>query len=450
MRRCFGILTVWLLLTANLSAQGQACPASPDEIWDSIAAGCDEQMPASLCYGHPTVSAARRQNQSESPRFLLPGDRIPLTSLDWFSTSSEAGTWGTARALFDAYPADSLDRQRAAMIFFGDLALFLPEQTDAPPLLDVEVAATLGANLRTSPAAAARVIKTLAYNRPLKAIGRSQDRRWALVYADPTLAAWVSQSVLRGDISSLTALPSDHKPAALWLPLQKFDFQAGLDDAPCADLPASGILLQTPKDADPRRFDINGTRLHLRGTAFLQAQSDMLVHALDGAALLQGHNGEVNISAGAFSRVPLDRDEDGALFPAASPFAPQAYDYHRLLNLPLDLLPLPARVGLDIYEFVSPRPADGVSPIAGMALDAPCTFTTGQSGANIRAQPDPQAAIIGVMEYRESAEPIARAIGDDGLPWWKLAEGVWIRIDATVSGGDCSVIPFIDISQNGQ
>ena len=452
MRRGFGILAVWLLLT-SLAAQELACPAAAADIWTSLADGCEEQMIGSLCYGHPTVSAVFQQNQGENQgedvRFLLRGDRIPLTDIDWFSVSSEAGAWGAARALFHAYPADGLDARTAAMIFFGDLALFLPPPTDRPTrLLDVEVRAAAGANFRAQPTETAQVIRVLAYEAPLKAIGRHQD--WARVYADPTTAAWVSQSLLSGDISGLPLLPDDPPPVSpLWLPLQNFDFHSGLDDAPCGELPASGILVQTSTDAAPRRFEINGTRLYLNGTAFLQAQiqTGLLAHVLAGEARLEALDGEVILNPGDVSRVPLGRDDTGARFPTESPTAPQAYDYHRLLRLPLDLLPRPARVGLDVYALVSRRPADGSSPIAGMALDDPCAFTTGQSGANIRVRPDPEALIIGAMCYRESAQPAARAIGSDGLPWWQLAESVWIRIDATVTGGDCRAVPFIDISQ---
>lgn len=450
MRRWFGVLIAWLL-AANLAAQELACPVLPDEAWANIAAHCDEQMLGSLCYGYPTVSVVFHQNHSQTDRFSLPGDRIPLTGIDWFSASSEAGTWGLARARLYAYPADSLAVQTAAMIFFGNVAVFLPEQKDLPAsLLDVEAAAAAGANLRTAPTTAAKTIGTVGYKTPLKAIGRSPDKRWVQVYADPVTVAWVSQSLLAGDVSSLPVVPADQTQApSLWLPLQSFGFHSGIADAPCDDLPPSGILLQTPKNADPRRFEINGARLHLRGAAFLQAQIEtgMLVHILDGEAVLEALNGEAAVNRGAFSRVLLDMDDDGALFPIESPAAPTAYPYHSLLNLPIDLLLYPTKIGLDVYSLVTPRPSDGRSPIAGMALDARCTFTVGPSGANIRSQPDPEAAVIGVIGYRESAHPLARAIGRDDLPWWQLAESVWIRIDATVTGGDCHAVPFIEISE---
>ena len=450
MRRWLGVLIAWLL-AANPAAQELTCPVLLDEAWANIAAHCDEQMLDSLCYGYPTVSVVFHQHHSQTSRFSLPGDRIPLTGMDWFSASSEAGTWGIARARLHAYPADSLDVQTAAMVFFGNVAVFLPEPEALPALLlDVEAAAAAGANLRTAPTTAAQAIGTAGYKTPLKAIGRSPDKRWVQVYADPMTVAWVSQSLLAGDVSSLPVVPADQAQApSLWLPLQSFDFHSGIADAPCDDLPPSGILLQTPKNADPRRFEINGTRLRLRGAAFLQAQIEagMLVHVLDGEAALEALDDEVAVNRGAFSRVPLDMDDDGALFPTESPAAPTAYPYHSLLNLPIDLLLYPTKIGLDVYSLVTPRPSDGRSPIAGMALDARCTFTVGLSGAHIRSQPDPEAAIIGVMGYRESAQPLARAIGRDGLPWWQLAESVWIRIDATVTGGDCHAVPRIEISE---
>ena len=447
MGRWLGLLLMWLLVT-NPAAQEPACTAWQDDALENIAAYCDEQMPLSLCYGHPTVSAVLHQKDSRPARFSLPGDRISLAGIDWFSTSSEANTWGTARAILQAYPSDSLDVQAVTMVFFGNAAIFVPERESIPaPLLDVEVGAPAGANLRTSPTTEARAIGTAGYKSPLKAIGRSQDKRWVQVYMDPVTVAWVSQSVLADDVSGLPVLSSDRPPVPLWLPLQDFGFRSGIADAPCAGLPPSGILLQTPKNAEKRRFEINGTRLHLSGTAFLQAQikTGMLVHVLDGEAVVHALDNEVVVNGGTVSRVFLGRDDDGALFPTESPSAPLAYDYHSLLGLPIELLLNPTRIELDVYSLVRPRPADGLSPIAGMALDAPCKFTTGQLGANIRSQPDPDAAIIGVMRYRESARPLARAIGRDGLPWWQLAESVWIRIDATVTGGDCRSVPLIEI-----
>ena len=185
---------------------------------------------------------------------------------------------------------------------------------------------------------------------------------------------------------------------------------------------------------------INGARLLLSGTAWLQAQvsSGMWVHVLDGRGWLSAAGSEVVLSGGNYSRIALAQTADGALTPADPPTEPEAYTYQELSILPMQALPNEARVGLYLYAVVAPAPADGGSPLADMEADAPCKFSAVSSGANIRSRPDPQAPIIAVMAYRESAEPIARGIGVDSRPWWKLADQIWVRVDATVSGGSCN------------
>ena len=221
-----------------------------------------------------------------------------------------------------------------------------------------------------------------------------------------------------------------------------------MDDAPCDGAPESGILLQTVEFSTPRQFVINGARLTLSGTAWLQAQvsGGMAAHLLDGLAWLKTATGEVALSSGKFSHLPLTQADDGALKPAGPPSEAAAYVFDELINLPIHALPHETRVGLDIYTVVAPAPADGSSPLEALAADAPCKFAATLSGANIRSQPDPAAPIIAVMAFRESAEPSARAIGADNLPWWKLADRVWVRVDVTVPGGDCSELPMLRAS----
>ena len=142
----------------------------------------------------------------------------------------------------------------------------------------------------------------------------------------------------------------------------------------------------------------------------------------------------------------MARNDDRALVPAGAPTTPQAYDYHSLIDLPVGALPNPAKVGLDVYAVADPVPAGGGSPLDGLPSDAPCKFSAVLAGANIRSHPDPNAPVIAVMAYRESAEPLARGIGADNLPWWKLGERIWVRVDATVSGGNCNALPLFRAS----
>ena len=65
----------------------------------NILAHCADQEPGTLCFGHPTVSAVWRPGAAAADSFRNPGDTISIDGIDWLSISTEAKTWGTARAL---------------------------------------------------------------------------------------------------------------------------------------------------------------------------------------------------------------------------------------------------------------------------------------------------------------------------------------------------------------
>ncbi|MCY4537408.1 MAG: SH3 domain-containing protein [Chloroflexi bacterium] len=433
------------LLATPAIAQENACPAFQDRAIASVSSACAEQELNSICFGHPTVSLAWLPDV-QAAAFSQPGDQTASNTVDWFSTSSEDKTWGTARILFAAYPPDGLEAQTAALLAFGDVALFLPPPASIPGLLlDIAVAATQGANLRAEPNTDAQVIRTVAQRTSLKAVNLNEDGTWIQAYADPEVVGWISRELVAGDIDQLQSAPRDSAGLPLWFPWQAFDFRSGINDAPCAGAADSGLLLQTNRFQPPRQFWLNGLDIRLNGAVFLQAQIDagMSIYVLDGDATISVPEARVVVKSGFYTQVPLSLAEDGSPIHAQIPAAPSAYDYQRMLRLPIAALHYPTRIGLDPYSIIAKRPSAGQSPLEGMSAEAPCKITAGTFGANIRSHPDPEASIIAVMGHRESADPIARAIGADDLLWWKLADHVWIRIDATVNGGKCSAVPLI-------
>ncbi len=444
--RILAALALLLMSFSTALAQDLICPALQAAAFDKIVAHCAEQEAGTLCLGQATVSPVLRGPAQSAAPLDEPGDSISIAEIDWLSISSEDKTWGAARALFPAYSSDDLEARDAALLAFGNVALSLPKAVKPPSTLaDVQVTAAQGANLRALPSTDARVIAQLMVSRELKAMARHRGGGWLYIYATPELRGWISQSVVSVPIERLPTLDAGGDTVPLWLPWHRFDFRSGMHDAPCEGAPESGILLQTIEFAAPRQFVINGARLSLSGTAWLQAQvsSGMFVHLLDGRGWLSIPAGEVALSSGMFSAVALEQTDDGALRPAGPPTEPTAYTYHELSSLPIHALPFETRVSLYPYAVVAPVPADGGSPLEDLESDAPCKFSATRSGANIRSRPDPEAPIIAVMAYRESAEPIARAIGVDSKPWWKLADQIWVRIDATVSGGSCNDLPLI-------
>lgn len=442
---------IWILCLMvfgiTATAQGSLCPALQEQALANISEFCATQSANTLCYGHPTVSVVYHEAPEDGSSFVQPGNTIPLTSIDWFSTSNEADTWGTARAFLQVYSTDTIAPQPSTLVAFGNTVLFnLGTDGITMQTVDVEVSTRQGANVRALPTTEGRVIEPVLFGTILTAVGINDTGAWVQVYSNNGEIGWITISAIEGDVDTLAITSADDEPDELILPLQAFNLQTGIDDAGCADVPESGMLLQTALDGSPAVFFVNGVTLELNGTAFLQAQpeSGMLVHVIDGTATARVLDGEQTIETGYVSRIFMGLGEDGMLSATEAPATPLIYDYNKLSNLPIELLPVSARVGLDISTLITPRPIGGESPIAGMALDAPCKFTTGETGANIRSAPGTSAPIIAVMAYRESAEPIARVIGLDGAPWWQLADDVWIRVDTTVTGGDCASVPRLD------
>ena len=439
---------IFILFAASASAQDDQCNAAVNAVRSKILTHCAEQVTGTLCFGNPTVAVMNKPGAQTiaGNRFSRPGDVADLGSAKLFSTSSEARTWGAARAVFHAFPADSLAAEISNLLLIGDVAIFVPPIVQAPAgLIEVEVTASQGANLRTEPSTDSRVIRPAAQRARLWALRRSEDGDWIQAYFNPVQLAWVSQSLVAGAVDQLDTAPPANAGAPLWLTLQAFDFGSGLDDAPCESAPDSGIILQTPKYAAPRHFVINGVRLRLSGTVYMQAiaRVGMWIYVLDGEAQITIADVTTAIAGGAYIRIPLGIDADGKIAPADASAPPAAYDYHRMLKLPLDALLYPTRVGLDPYTVITRRPSSGDSPLIDLTPDAPCKISTGTFGARIRSRPDPDAPVIALMGYHESADPLARAIGADNLPWWKLGESIWIRIDATGYAGNCSAIPLI-------
>ena len=436
---------LFVMLAFSAFAQGQACPAMQEEALANLVAHCADQEAGTLCLGGATVTPVYRQSAERAALLDAPGDAVSIAGIDWLSVSNEDDTWGVARARFPAYAGDGFEASDSALVALGNVALFPQVAADPPEaLVDVKVTAAQGANLRAAPNTDAPIIARLAVSRDLKAIARFRGGGWLLIYAAPELRGWISLAVVSSPSERLPTLDAETDTAPLWLPWNRFDLRSGIDDAPCAGAPESGILLQSSKSDAPRRFTINGARLRLAGTAWLQAQisSGMLIHITDGRAWLSTAEGQAALSGGQFTRVTLERDDEGEMR-ATALTDPEAYNYQELSGLPIQALLYETRVSLDRYSLVMPAPADGGSPLEALEPAAPCKFSAVSSGANMRSRPDPEAPIIAVMAYRESAEPIARGIGADSRPWWKLADRVWVRVDATVSGGNCNALPFL-------
>lgn len=115
-----------------------------------------------------------------------------------------------------------------------------------------------------------------------------------------------------------------------------FYIETGIDDAPCATVPQSGILIQTPSGAGKIDFLINEVAIRVGSTIFIQAQPDneMIVRVAEGQAQVTALGVTQTIVGGYETRVGLDANG----LPQTSPLAPEPYDLSVILELPYELL----------------------------------------------------------------------------------------------------------------
>jgi hypothetical protein len=298
------------------------------------------------------------------------------------------------------------------------------------------VRAIEGANMRAAPAQDAPLIGQLTANQSATAIGRLSNNAWILLLEGGWVSADLLHSRFAWDLLEVVP-PETNAPADGWIygPMQAFTFRSGSEDAPCAGAPDSGILMQTP-EATTVEILVNGIRLQFDGTLYLQADSsgEMVVSVLEGEIYL-----DQNTVFSAGKRLQVRREEAGFKLLAA----PEDYDYVRARYLPLNLLPrkieLPFSLGGVIQPFVP-----GTGFLANVKPTDPCVIAWNVD-VNIRGGPGPEYPLRQGVPANYSARPDGLANGTDGVLWWRLAEGLWLRSGLASIAGTCLDLPMVEV-----
>lgn len=70
-----------------------------------------------------------------------------------------------------------------------------------------------------------------------------------------------------------------------------------------------------------------------------------------------------------------------------------------------------------------------------------CAILAAGGGVNQRSGPGTSFEIAGVLEDGASSPAVAQALGADGLTWWQLEGGGWVREDVVAEQGACAGLP---------
>jgi uncharacterized membrane protein YgcG len=93
-------------------------------------------------------------------------------------------------------------------------------------------------------------------------------------------------------------------------PMQAFYLNTGIGDAPCAEAPASGVLVQTPQGVGQVAFNVNGVDVQMGSTVKFQSRpgEQMIVRTLEGSAVIEVDGVEQLILQGMEFSAPIDDD----------------------------------------------------------------------------------------------------------------------------------------------
>ncbi|MCB9453459.1 MAG: SH3 domain-containing protein [Anaerolineaceae bacterium] len=432
-----GLILLGVLLIAVMPVLGQEqCALLFQSAVDMTQQGCAETGRNQVCYGYAPATPDPRPNVRLV--WAEPGDIVDASALSGFSTEAfdpESEAWGIALAKVRANLPDGV----VTMLTFGDVQVENASEAPSDAVrLVATVEATNGANVRAEPNESGPLSDILSFGQSVEVLGRTGDNAWLWVVV-PGTTGWVSAGLVRADFD-LNALPvvDSQNPGSPYFygTLQAFNFESSPPgERPCNTAPDNGILVQTPDLEQEVMLVANTLELHFAGTLWLEtpAPVEVTVSVLEGH-LWYGEERLQTINAGE----RLHFAYDGRQLTAAA--QPEDYAFVRARYLPLPLLPrefaLPFALGDVVFPF---EPGSGF--LTSIPLDAACVAAWA-GDVNLRGGPGTAYPLRQGVPGGYYAYPDARAI--NGGVWWRLAEGIWIAADVTVTAGDCGNLPLVD------
>jgi hypothetical protein len=324
----------FLLIAMPVLAQNtNDCPAMVQTALELVQTTCETTQRNEVCYGNGLLQAVGRNDADFV--FEQVGDIVDVTNLESIQASAldlDNEVWGIALLQIQANLPETLPGQNVTMLFVGDVYA----ENRSEPLISVVLKTRAGVNIRRQPTTSLNnVLRSISAGVDITATGRLADGSWVRVIDDAHSVGWVSGELLEGDISTLPVVEQD--AGITYGAMQAFYFQSGITNQSCAETPTDGILLQTPEETAQIEFLINGVRVRLGSTVFVQAYPGdyLYVTVLDGTAILTANGVSQTVPAGAIGRVSLG--EDGMV--SGTPEFPQGYSLQVSFDLLLDLLP---------------------------------------------------------------------------------------------------------------
>ncbi len=374
MKKIYTLLLLPLFLFTSIIAFARAttCPAIVQQALADTNSVCSGIARNQVCYGNVVLSAKAQPN-TPPITFRQPGDLAAVNNLKTLTLSpldQQQKSWGVALMKLQANLPDTLPGQNVTFILFGDVQMENLVPTDEA-LVPLKATASDTINVWRTPSTSDVIINRLLQGQSVTVDGRADAGNWLHVPLENGDLGWVSASFMtvEGDPQTLDVMAAG-SPTRL-RPMQAFYFKSGLADAPCAQAPDSGILIQNPQGGYKVNLIVNGVSISLGSTVYLQAQPGgvMTVNVLEGGAKVTLKQDNY-VPAG--SQITLHVDQNLNATDLASPVQP--YDPASLNAVPLALLSVPVTAAAPIPAdqlkaaqdaLAASFPVQAVSPVGG-------------------------------------------------------------------------------------
>lgn len=326
------VAAVWAVISVSpLLGQGIICPVLVQQALQAAETACQETGRNQLCYGNVLINATAADASGEIT-FQQVGDIVDVTEIQSLALSgmdTQAGNWGVAIMKLQTNVPGALPGQLVMFVLFGNVEI----ENAAEPLPTVNLTASAPVAVLDMPDG--NIVANAAAGETFAADGQSPDGAWLRVLLPSGERGWVAADAAMpsGDLTTLImAEPGD----PVFGPMQAFYFRTGIGDAPCAEAPDSGLMIQTPEGIGRMTVNVNGVNMQLGSTAYMRSitENEFGISLVEGSAIAEVDGFIQYIPAGAWITVPTD--DEGTANGAPNP--PQPYNNERMFTLPTLLL----------------------------------------------------------------------------------------------------------------
>ncbi len=407
-------LTIPAMTEAQATEQPADCPTIVQTAITLTSERCENTDENQVCYGHLVLDAQPRAGLDPFA-FAEPGDIVDVVavqSLRLSALDTDSGQWGVIMMQLDATLADSpATDSQVQILLFGDAEL-----NDATRFLPGSVLSDT--NVYQQPDTTSPIITSIFTGDDVTANGRTAETTWLRVNLAEG-AGWVRADMvtLNGDIEALTVISNETVSDDLiaFGPMQAFYFQSGINDAPCAAAPNSGLLIQTPEGVASVSIWMDEVVIQLDATAFVQASPDgnLTVNILDGSAQITAQDETRTAVAGTQIEVPINAE----LMAEAVPSPPQPFDPVAVQSLPISLLNQPVTIPAPFNQPTT-RPIAGLWQfawdVASLACPDGTTVPFESTGIPGPVAVTPESLTWNLTTYAQSTPGIYRSSYVDG------------------------------------